>query len=298
VKILTFDIEDWFHILDNPETRSADSWQSYESRIQQGVDAILELLDDASQPATFFCLGWVGEQFPDVIRRIDNAGFEIASHSYAHQLAYNQNRSEFREDLRKSLSVLQDLIGKLVDTYRAPGFSITSENLWAFEEIIEQGIKVDCSLFPATRAHGGLPGIEHALPSIGHWDDHDIKLFPINTRSILGKKIIYSGGGYFRVTPGFLLQRWFQDDDYVMTYFHPRDFDVEQPIVPGLSAVRRFKSYVGIRGARGKLVRLLRDNVFTDVRSASKSVDWDTVPRVNLKFTARGQTGVATTDAG
>ena len=111
MKILTFDIEEWFHILDNPETQSTKSWQKYESRLRHGVDAILRLLDETAQSATFFCLGWVAQKFPKVIRRIDNAGYEIASPSYAHQLAYDQSPEEFREDLHKSLTVLQDITG-------------------------------------------------------------------------------------------------------------------------------------------------------------------------------------------
>jgi polysaccharide deacetylase family protein (PEP-CTERM system associated) len=282
MKILTFDIEEWFHILDHAETQTAESWQKYDSRLRQGVDAILELLDETGQPATFFCLGWVAEEHPDVIRSIDSAGFEIASHSYGHQLAFEQSREEFREDLKRSLAVLQDITGKPIDTYRAPGFSITGKNLWAFDELIAAGIKVDCSLFPADRAHGGLPSFGEAVPTIGNRNGQPIKLFPINTRSVLGKNIIYSGGGYFRVMPAFLLRRWFGDDDYVMTYFHPRDFDPGQPMVPGLSPVRRFKSYVGIRGAKNKLRQLLKINAFTDVRAASEAVDWETVPRVSL----------------
>jgi polysaccharide deacetylase family protein (PEP-CTERM system associated) len=282
VKILSFDIEEWFHILDNPETRTTESWRQYESRLQQGVDSILELLDESGQPATFFCLGWVAENHPNVIRSIADAGYEIASHSYAHQLAYEQSQEEFRQDLQRSLAVLQDITGKPVDTYRAPGFSITGANLWAFDELIEAGIKVDCSLFPASRAHGGLPSFGDAVPTVGNRGGQDIRLFPINTRSILGKKIIYSGGGYFRLMPSALLRSWFGSDDYVMTYFHPRDFDPGQPMVPGLGPVRRFKSYVGIRGARDKLRRLLQANTFTDVRTANQSVDWSSAPRANL----------------
>jgi len=284
VRILTFDIEEWFHILDNPETQSTDSWQHYDTRLRQGVDTILQLLYETSQSATFFCLGWVAEKHPGVIRQIDDSGNEIASHSYAHQLAYDQSPKEFREDLHKSLSILQEITGKPVDTYRAPGFSVTNENLWVFEELINQGIRVDCSLFPANRAHGGLPSFQDGVPTMGEWEGHEIELFPINTKSILGKKVIYSGGGYFRLAPGVLLQKWFQDDEYVMTYFHPRDFDPEQPMIPGLSAVRKFKSYVGIRNARAKLCRILQTQSFMDVSTASKSVDWDSAPRVNLKL--------------
>jgi polysaccharide deacetylase family protein (PEP-CTERM system associated) len=282
MKILTFDIEEWFHILDNPETQTTESWQKYDSRLREGVDSILELLDETGQTATFFCLGWVAEEHPDVIRSIDNAGFEIASHSYGHQLAYEQSQEDFREDLKRSLTALREITGKPVDTYRAPGFSITGENLWAFDELLEAGIEVDCSLFPADRAHGGLPSFGDAVPTIGDRSGQPIKLFPINTRSVLGKKIIYSGGGYFRLMPASLLRRWFGDDNYVMTYFHPRDFDPEQPMVPGLSPIRRFKSYVGLRGAKDKLRQLLKSNTFTDVRSASRTVDWQSAPRFRL----------------
>ena len=282
MKILTFDIEEWFHILDNAETQSTDSWNKFDSRLRLGVDAILDLLDETGQTATFFCLGWVAEKHPAVIRSIADAGFEIASHSYGHQLAYEQSQEDFRNDLNRSLAALSDLIGKQIDTYRAPGFSITGANLWAFDELLDAGIKVDCSLFPADRAHGGLPSFGRAVPTIGDRNGQSIKLFPINTRSVFGKKIIYSGGGYFRLMPESLLKRWFANDDYIMTYFHPRDFDPGQPMVPGLGPVRRFKSYVGIRGAKDKLRHLLKSNSFTDVRSADAEVDWESAPRFSL----------------
>ena len=99
----------------------------------------------------------------------------------------------------------------------------------------------------------------------------------------MGWTYIYSGGGYFRLFPSSWIQKWFGEDNYVMTYFHPRDFDDAQPIVPGLSPIRRFKSYVGIRGARRKLEKLLATHNFVDVRKASQSVIWESVPRIDLE---------------
>ena len=283
MKILTFDIEEWFHILDHPDTRSVESWNKFPSRLRTGVETILEMLAETDQKATFFCLGWVAEKHPDVIRAIDNAGFHIGTHSYAHQLVYEQTPQAFREDLRRSLGVLQDTIGKTVDCYRAPGFSITSKSLWAFEILIEEGIKLDCSLFPASRTHGGLPKLNSAFPSIGVWGENQLKLFPINTRAILGRKIVYSGGGYFRLFPHRSIHKWFGEDEYVMTYFHPRDFDAEQPKLSGLSPLRRFKSYVGIKGAKRKLASLLSVYSFMDVKEAEENIDWTSVPQTALK---------------
>ena len=133
MKILSFDIEDWFHILDNPETSNPTSWEKMPSRLEAGVDRILSLLSDTNQPATFFCLGWVVEKHPNVIKKIVNSGNHLGTHSHAHQLAYDQSKNQFEEDLWRSIDTLQQVSGTKIDTYRAPGFSITSKNLWAFE---------------------------------------------------------------------------------------------------------------------------------------------------------------------
>jgi polysaccharide deacetylase family protein (PEP-CTERM system associated) len=283
MKILSFDIEDWFHILDNPETSSPDSWLTMPSRLEVGVDRILSLLSVTGQPATFFCLGWVAEKYPNVIKKIVKSGHHLATHSHMHQLAYNQSKNQFEEDLRRSIDTLQQVSGKRIDTYRAPGFSITTKNLWAFEVLHRLGIENDCSVFPASRAHGGIPEYSAARPSLINYEDVTLKSLPINTSKILGKNIVYSGGGYFRLLPLWYLKRRFTNDKYIMTYFHPRDFDPHQPMVPGLDIIRRFKSYVGLRQAYSKLKCLLEDNQFINVDMAVKTVIWDSVDKVVLK---------------
>ncbi|USD38676.1 polysaccharide deacetylase family protein [Ferrimonas sp. SCSIO 43195] len=282
MKIITFDIEDWFHILDNSSTQSVDSWSGFESRLEEGVDRIIGLLSEKNQKATFFCLGWVAENYPGVIRKISNSGHEIGSHSYAHQLAYQQDRKQFGYDLKKSIELLEDAVGKKVISYRAPGFSITESNLWAFEALAENGIEIDSSVFPAKRAHGGLSSVNLDRPFLIESNGYKLKEFPINTRQILGKQFIYSGGGYFRLFPKFYLERAFSSDSYVMTYFHPRDFDSNQPVLSGLNAIRRFKSYVGISGAFGKLSKIMDENEFVSLGEAAKMVDWETVQELSF----------------
>jgi peptidoglycan-N-acetylglucosamine deacetylase len=283
MKILSFDIEDWFHVLDNPETSSPASWEKMPSRLEAGVDRILHLLSDTDQPATFFCLGWVAEKYPSVIKKIVHSGNHIATHSHTHQLAYDQSKNQFEEDLRRSIDTLQQVSGAKVDTYRAPGFSITSKNLWAFEVLHKLGIENDCSVFPASRAHGGIPEYFTAFPSLIKYENVTLKSLPINTSKILGKDIVYSGGGYFRLLPLWYLRRRFNMDAYIMTYFHPRDFDPEQPMVPGLGMTRKFKSYVGLSRAYSKLESLLKEHQFINVDMAVKAVNWDIVDKVVLK---------------
>lgn len=282
MKILTFDIEDWFHILDNDETATQDKWEKFPSRIEKNIDFILSELDQTDQKASFFCLGWVAEKYPEIIKKISSEGHHIATHSYSHQLAYNQTKEEFAEDLRKSIVILEDIIGTKIDTYRAPGFSITNKNLWAFELMANLGIKNDCSVFPANRAHGGLPNYKIAKPSIIEYGGARLKSLPINTTKLIFKNIVYSGGGYFRLFPLFFLKKKFSTDDYVMTYFHPRDFDPDQPIVAGLNRIRKFKSYVGLSSSRNKLKELLRLYKFINVKNAIEITDWNSAEVVKL----------------
>ena len=155
MNILTIDIEDWFHILDQEET-SYSKWASYEVRIHNNVDRILEMLDSHYVKATFFCLGWIAEQYPEVIKKIHSSGHHIGSHSNLHVLANKVNYKEFSEDLKASISNIEDLIGVKVDTYRAPGFSINEDSGYVFELLYENGIKTDSSFFCSTHTHGGV----------------------------------------------------------------------------------------------------------------------------------------------
>jgi len=282
MKILTFDIEEWFHILDNKKTRTITDWNNFDSRIRIGMDLIYDVLEKTEKSATFFVVGWMAEKYPEIIREISDRGFEVGSHTHLHQLAYDQDRKTFYNDVEKSIKTLEDCSGKKVTSFRAPGFSITKNNKWAFEILHELGITKDSSVFPASRAHGGLPSYNVAIPSIIDYNGIKLKEFPINTHTILGKPFIFSGGGYFRLLPYKTIENWTIQSNYVMTYFHPRDFDSKQPIVPGLSLPRRFKSYVGIKNCKPKLEQWLNDFDFIDLNQADQLIDWDQVPVIKL----------------
>lgn len=282
MNILTFDIEEWFHILDNESTKTAKEWELYEPRIIENMQRIFDLLDKHQQKATFFCMGWIAEKYPNIIKEIDARGFEIGSHTHMHQLIYEQSPEEFKLDLEKSINAIGGITGKKVRVFRAPGFSIKEENIWAFKIMAGLGIEVDCSVFPAARSHGGLPNFTSATPVIIEMEGVQLKEFPINTFPIFGKEVIFSGGGYFRLFPYFILKRFTQQSDYVMSYLHPRDFDAGQPMIKELSLIRRFKSYVGLKSALGKLDKWLTDFEFIDLDTAEKRVDWSQVPVVTL----------------
>lgn len=282
MRILTFDVEEWFHLLDHGSTQTEKEWGNFESRIHRNMAMIFNLLEQNNVKATFFCVGWIAEKYPEVIREIVNKGYEIGSHTRMHQLVYSQNSREFKNDVEHSIQTLQDISGEKIKYFRAPGFSITESNKWAFEVLAELGIEMDCSVFPAARAHGGFPSYKEPKPSIIKYQGIEIKEMPINYSTVFNQPLIYSGGGYFRLFPYLLIKKWTESSNYVMTYFHPRDFDPGQPVIQDLSRIRKFKSYVGINGAEEKLCKWLSDFVFIDIQTADKLIDWEGVPVVNL----------------
>jgi len=282
MNILTFDIEEWFHLLNNESTKTERDWQKYEPRIVQNMEKIFKILEDTNTKASFFVLGWIAEKYPNVVREICDRGYEIGSHTNFHQLVYNQDRNSFFQDVDRSIKTLEDISGKKIKMFRAPGFSITEENLWAFEVLHELGIEIDSSVFPASRAHGGMPKYGVAQPSVLKYKGAQLKELPINTTSIFNTPLIFSGGGYFRLLPYPVIKHLTKSSDYVMSYFHPRDFDFNQPLIKELSIQRKFKSYVGLKNAEIKLRKWITDFEFVDINKANDTINWNNVKTVEL----------------
>lgn len=288
MNVLTFDIEDWFHVIDNPATDKVHSWASLESRVAHNTDRILLELSARGVKATFFCLGWVAESYPELIRRIAAEGHELGSHSYAHRPVYEQDRETFQADLVRSIGVLEDVSGTRIQSFRAPGFSITRETPWAFNTLVENGITVDCSIFPARCPHGGWQHFCEAPSSI-KVDAGVLREFPMSLRRILGVRFACSGGGYFRLLPFPLIRGHFNKSSYSMSYFHPRDFDPSQPTVTGLSVFRKLKARAGLSTAMFKLRRMLEEFDFVNVGRAVDLVDWSHAPSITPQHIGCGQ---------
>ena len=257
--VLTIDVEDWFHILDNDAVGNVDSWLSRESRIEANVDRILSILNERDLKATFFCLGWVAEHYPGVIRRISSEGHEIASHSYHHTLVYTMSEMSFKQDALRSRSLLEDVSGEEVIGYRAPGFSINASVPWFFDALSECGYKYDSSVFRANRAHGGWTNF--ATDGVGRAPNSEILEIPLEPASILGKKIFWSGGGYFRITPTLFHKFLVARTNNTVFYLHPRDLDVDQPKL-SLSPKRHFKYYAGLQYTESRFKNFLTNFEF------------------------------------
>jgi polysaccharide deacetylase family protein (PEP-CTERM system associated) len=228
-------------------------------------------------------LGWLAEKHPAVIRKIHSYGHHVGCHSYQHELSFRFDRPSFKEDTKKAKDLLESVIGESINAFRAPGFSITDQNIWALEVLAELGFEYDCSLFPAKHDYGGFSSYGKAEPTIINLSNGmKIKEFPMNIQYVFGKNIVFSGGGFFRLFPYGLIKYWASRSPYLMTYFHPRDFDPDQPVIQYLPRIRKFKSYVGLSTSFGKFQKLLDDFEFLSVKEASKHIDWETVREINL----------------
>ncbi|MCX6275961.1 MAG: polysaccharide deacetylase family protein [Bacteroidetes bacterium] len=280
MKIITIDLEDWFHILDHDETAGPQQWEKFESRVERNTDRILEWLNRSGHKATFFCLGWIAARHPKLIRKIAAEGHEIGCHSMNHQLVYKQSRDLFSDDLIESIKGLEDILGKKVKTYRAPGFSVTEKTRWVFDVLLECGIENDCSVFPASRNHGGFPDFRQRQPCQIEVKGKLLKEFPMSMASFPFGNIVFSGGGYFRLLPYPAIKLLMKRSEYVMTYFHPRDFDHDQPVISSLPLKRRLMSYIGLKTAGKKFEMLLQDFQFINVERAAAEIDWTGAPVV------------------
>ncbi len=254
--LFSIDLEDWFHLLDTDTAPSMGAWHKMESRVERNTDVLLDLLRETNTKCTFFVLGWVAEKNPDLISKIYNEGHEIASHGYAHKLVYEQSPEEFRNDIKLSKEILEGITGSRPKGYRAPGFSIKKDNLWALDILLEEGFEYDSSIFPASRAHGGLSGAD-PFPSKLH---NGLVEYPISTINMMFNRLAFLGGGYLRLIPEKMILLC---SDYkvrnrvpLVLYVHPRDIDVDQPRIK-LSKSREFRSYVGLNSTLDKMRSLL-----------------------------------------
>ena len=271
MNILTFDIEEWIGY----EYLGKGNKNYFLPILDKYLVYLLDILDKYNQKATFFCLGQLAKEYPNVIKQIFERGHDIGCHSNIHRLVTSMNPDAFFQDTQLALRKLEDICGKKIISYRAPAFSITEQNKWAFEILIDLGIQYDSSIFPASRSFGGFPTLSVFQPFILKFREKELKEFPVNMKRVFGKDIAFSGGGYFRLVPYHFIKKWTRDSSYTMTYFHIRDFDKEQKVIYSL---RYFKSYYGIKNAFEKFQQYLADFQFLSLERAYQKIDWDNVP--------------------
>lgn len=257
--VFSVDVEDWFHILDVPSAPALAEWSRLPSRVEKNFIKLLDLFSEQRVQVTCFVLGWIGEQFPHLVKEAFERGHEIASHGYGHRLVYEQSRDEFVEDIRRSRLLLEDIVGVPVVGYRAPGFSSTADTPWFFDALAEAGYQYDSSIFPAHRTHGGIPDGRRDPYRV---NGEGILEMPVTVANFLGRGMCFFGGGYLRFFPYWLIYRKVNEvlaeGRPVVFYIHPREIDPAHPRLP-MKPSRAFKSYVNLESTEPKIRRILQD---------------------------------------
>lgn len=266
--IFTVDLEDWFHILGDNYEFSIERWSSLESRIERNTHYLLNIFSDYKIKVTFFVLGWVAENYPGLISLIEKNGHEIASHGYSHKLIYNLLTEDFRKDIKKSKIIIEDLIGKEILGFRAPGFSITDNNLWALDVLYEEGFQYDSSFFPTSHSHGGIKTKISSPQLISTPKQYSLYEVPVSSTKIFNRSIVYTGGGYLRLCPSkilkHLLYKQKHNNEIVLFYIHPREIDCDQPRLK-LKWDKLFKYYYGLTSVKAKLEFILAKYEFVTI---------------------------------
>ncbi len=255
---LSVDVEDWFQVGAFENTIPRGRWNALESRVEANVELILDLFEEAGVSATFFVLGWIAERHPALIRRIADAGHEIASHGYDHKRVFTFTAAEFASDIAKARAVLEDCSGQKVTGYRAPSFSIDARSVWAFEVLAEQGYAYSSSVAPVVHDHYGWR--EAPRFAFAPLSESDLIEIPVTTAQFAGRRLAAGGGGFFRVLP-YSFTRWAirqvnQAGRPAIFYFHPWEIDPGQPRVANAPIRSRLRHYTGLEAMAGKLGRL------------------------------------------
>lgn len=261
VNAMSIDVEDYFQVLALEPQIGRSRWADWELRVQASTERALALFEEADVKATFFTLGWVAQQCPSLIKAIVDGGHELASHGFEHKQASVQTRDEFRNDVVRTKSFLEDMSGVEVKGYRAPSYSIGRDNLWAFDVLADAGYRYSSSVYPIAHDIYGMPEAPRFAFRLA---DTGLLEIPVTTVQFGGRNFPCGGGGYFRLLPYPVYRQGLSrvnrvDQQPALFYFHPWELDPGQPRVPGISAKSRFRHYLNLKRMAPRLERLLGD---------------------------------------
>lgn len=271
---LTVDVEDYFQVSGFENRVQRSDWDKFESRVEPNTDRLLSLFDSLEVRGTFFILGWVAERYPALVRRIAEAGHEVASHGYWHRLVYDLKPEEFAQDIADSKDAIYNACGIETTAYRAPSFSIVRRSLWALDILVEQGFTTDSSIFPISgHDRYGIPGAKKEVHTL-ETNHGTIQEFPPSSAAVAGLTVPI-GGGYFRLFPQALtfaaIEKIEKQDRPAMFYIHPWEIDPKQPRIEGLGKQSRFRHYVGLASTESKLTKMLTRYSFGSLAASMRS---------------------------
>jgi polysaccharide deacetylase family protein (PEP-CTERM system associated) len=254
VAALTVDVEDWYQSCIDFDAPISD-------RVVRNVDSLLAALAESRVKATFFVQGLVADAYPRLVALLATEGHEVQSHGHTHRPLNRMNRQQLRTELSRARQSIEDACGRPVTAFRAPDFSIVSENLWALEVLAELGYEVDSSIFPIRTRRYGIRGWSLSPQRVGLPGGASILEVPVSAWSLNGLRLPIAGGGYFRLFPRPLLERALRavaaSGRPPIVYCHPYELNAEElnDYRGSVSSLVRFSQ--GLR--RGSFARRLKE---------------------------------------
>lgn len=278
LNVISVDVEEYFHAANLAAVAGPGKWAALPSRVDYSTHKVIELFARAGIKATFFVLGSVAQSNPQLVREIAQEGHELASHGFGHRIAYEQTPEQFFEDVNRTKQMLEEISGKPVFGYRAPNFSIRDENAWAYDKLIEAGYKYDSSRYPIWHPRYANQD-KSTKPEIISRDKGKLYIFPlaVGVLRVFGRelRLPVAGGAYWRLLPkAYLLWglRGAQKSSpgWFTCYFHPWEFDSEQPFFNKLSFLTKLRHYGRIGTFEQKAEQILRSFSFGPCCEAGK----------------------------
>lgn len=267
---MTVDVEDYFHVAALAGSIDRTEWDRRELRVEDNTRRLLALFEASGVRATFFVLGWVAQRRPSLVREIQAAGHEIASHGMSHKLVYDQSPAEFASETFEAKALLEDICGSPILGYRASTYSITRRSLWALDILCEAGFVYDSSIFPIRHDRYGIPGARPEPNLLRAPGGRSIVEFPLSAARFAGVQVPVSGGGYFRLLPYWLTRAGLRQINVQQKrpfafYLHPWEIDPQQPRVEA-GALSTFRHYTNLSRCEDRLRRLLGEFRFAPMR--------------------------------
>ena len=266
---LTVDVECWFHAHHMRSVAPKCTWHLQPSRVIQNIEKLMELMRVHEVKGTFFVLGWVADHFPEVVRLIDREGHEIGTHGYHHDLITEMTPASFEEDLLRSLDAISRSTSQRIRGHRASNFSVVPSTLWALDILARHGFEYDSSIFPIGRKRYGIPDYPSRIPhTVQLPGGRSIRELPMSTMRVGGKVMPVAGGGYLRLYPYQITERFIERQNLrglpAMVYLHPWELDPAQDR-HYLGPLKTFQHYVNLSSTEWKLNRLMQRFDFAPV---------------------------------
>ena len=239
--VLSLDLEEWYHL---------EYFKNISPDLKDDVfifkmNEFFDFLEKNQIKITVFVVAELALKYPKIVQEIFKRGHEIGCHGFNHTLDYNKTNEEFYNEIKKSKTILEDVISSKIYGYRAPCFSLTDEKL----DILSELNFIYDSSFINFENHSLYNKLD--LKNFRVKDDLiyenkkiiEVELPTINLSNSF--KIPISGGAYFRFFPmvlnKFLIDKFLKKNNNFIFYIHPFELNSYSVNTKELSFLNRLR---------------------------------------------------------